>query len=332
MAGIADLDLPESDEDLLALVFRDDLTGLLNRRFFARFMKQVADWSDGAPPVALAMMDMDNLKRINDRLGHMSGDATLKRLGELFREELKEGQYAVRYAGDEFALILPGSTRKEALELANRLRQAVVKDGYKDAKLPEGLRPSLSIGVACFPADAPAGGDELTEAADRALYYSKRTGKNRVTSAADIVDAEEVSDLEALSGFPSRTLVGRKAAFEVADEAISLVLDDHFGFVLVQGEAGTGKTRLLGEFARYAQERDLAVLIERCTPVSRDDPYRVLANLLERYLKANPAIRDRCLSELSPAQRSALREVLPNLPPDRRRPPTGATPPTASRR
>src|SRR5690606_12463533 len=177
-------------EEIFNLICRDDLTGLYNRRFFARYMKQVADWSEDAPPVALAMIDMDNLKRINDRLGHMSGDASLKRIGAIMLEMVGEEAYPVRYAGDEFCLVLPGMLRDEALELCEALRVAVAKDDFEGAGLPDGLRPSLSVGVAQFPADAPSGGDELTEAADQALYVSKRTGKNKVTSAAALKGGE----------------------------------------------------------------------------------------------------------------------------------------------
>lgn len=312
MAEVPGLDLGASDEELFDLVWRDDLTGLYNRRFFARFMKQQADWSEGAPPLALAMMDMDNLKRINDRLGHMAGDATLKRIGAICRETVKDGRYPVRYAGDEFALILPNMGRAEAVALADRLRQAVIKDVFQDANLPEGLHPSLSIGVAVFPDDAPQGGDELTEAADKALYYSKRTGKNKVTSASDVLaGADEVADIEALAGFPARTLVGREAAFRVVDDAFSLVLDGHNGLLLVEGEPGSGKTRLLAEIANYAKERELLVMIEKCNPVHREEPYRALTGVLAAFLKSHPDRREAALAALSPAQREGLKEVLP---------------------
>ena len=103
MSGLpGDFTADVDDQELLRLIWRDDLTGLYNRRFFARFMKQEADWGPGAEPLALAMIDMDNLKRINDRLGHLAGDASLKRSGELFLERAGDKVYSVRYAGDEF--------------------------------------------------------------------------------------------------------------------------------------------------------------------------------------------------------------------------------------
>ncbi|MGE0712203.1 MAG: diguanylate cyclase [Planctomycetota bacterium] len=307
-----------TSEEIFDLVWRDDLTGLFNRRFFARYMKQVADWSEGGPPVCMAMMDMDNLKRINDRLGHLSGDTCLKRIGSIMLETIPEGCYPIRYAGDEFALVLPGMTRAAALTLADELRNRVARDEYDGANLPEGLRPSLSIGLAAFPEDAPGGGDDLTEAADKALYHSKRTGKNKVTSAADLIaGSETISDLEALGGFPARTLVGREQAFAVVDEALSLVLDGKNALLLVEGAPGTGKTRFLSELAKYAKERELSVLIERCNPVHREDPYRTLGGLLHHLLRGRRELYHAAQRAITPPQRLALREIVPVFRPRR---------------
>src|SRR5690348_611360 len=93
------------NDELLRLVYTDDLTGLYNRRYFSKYLKQDADFTDGAPPLGLCIMDLDYLKRINDRLGHLVGDRVLKRIGQLMKESAGEGNLAVRYAGDEFALI-----------------------------------------------------------------------------------------------------------------------------------------------------------------------------------------------------------------------------------
>ncbi|MBI3722443.1 GGDEF domain-containing protein, partial [bacterium] len=93
-----DAPVPSKDDELLRLVFTDDLTGLYNRRFFSKYLKQDADWSEGAPSIALCIMDLDYLKRINDSLGHLAGDRVLRRIGALMREEAGEGNLPVRYA------------------------------------------------------------------------------------------------------------------------------------------------------------------------------------------------------------------------------------------
>ncbi len=327
MAGVPGFDEIGSDE-LFKLVWRDDLTGLYNRRFFARYMKQVADWAPGAAPIALAMMDMDNLKRINDRLGHMQGDAALRRIGQIMLETADESHYAIRYAGDEFVVVFPDTSREQAVEIAERLREAVVKDAYADAELPEALRPSLSIGIAVFPSDAPLGGDALTEAADKALYYSKRTGKNKVTCAADLRKGEEVvSDIEALSGFPSQTLVGREEAFKVVDEAFGLARDNKNAFLLIEGEGGAGKTRLLAEISKYARERRVGVMIERCSAANREEPYKTIGGLLDAYLRGNATLLADVATGIDVQQKVALSEILKifkDLIPRRRPRPGGA--------
>src|SRR5581483_1403285 len=93
------------EAELIKLAYTDDLTGLFNRRYFSKYLKQDLDFSEGAPPFALCIMDLDYLKRINDRLGHLVGDAVLKRIGQLMRDNATAGDIPVRYAGDEFALI-----------------------------------------------------------------------------------------------------------------------------------------------------------------------------------------------------------------------------------
>jgi diguanylate cyclase (GGDEF)-like protein len=348
MAGVKGFDDIGSDE-LFQLVWRDDLTGLYNRRFFARYMKQVADWAPGAPSVALAMVDMDNLKRINDRLGHMHGDAALKRIGQIMLESLppkEEGAedpyYAIRYAGDEFVLVFPNTGREQALEIAEDLRKKVVKDEFTDAGLPEALRPSLSVGIAVFPADAPAGGDDLTEAADNALYHSKRTGKNKVTCAADLrQDADSTSDAVSLGGFPSKVLVGRDAEFRVVDEVFALAHANKNAFLLLEGAGGTGKTRLLSEIGKYARERGCRVLIDRCSAANREEPYKTIGRLLDAHLRGNATLLADVSTTIEVQQKLALSEILKifkDLVPRRRGPPRrktqlaqGKTPPLGRR-
>lgn len=339
MAGLPnDFTAEVDDQELLKLIWRDDLTGLYNRRFFARYMKQEADWGPGAPPLSLAMIDMDNLKRINDRLGHMSGDASLKRIGEIMLARVGERGYPIRNGGDEFCVVLPGIGRDDALTLCEELRKAVEVDPFEASNLPEGLHPSLSIGVAFYPDDAPAGGDDLTDAADKALYHSKRTGKNKVTSAHALGGEQAApAEADALAGFPSRALVARDAAVETVQEGVAACLDGKPALLLLEGEPGTGKTRLLAEVARQGKgEQAPLVLLEKCSEVSRGEPFKAIAGLLDATLKARPPLLERVAAELSPGARVAVRGLLPSLAaaPPPKRPTAGLgtrTPPKQTR-
>jgi diguanylate cyclase (GGDEF)-like protein len=306
----ADKDAAAREAELIKLVYTDELTGLYNRRYFSKYIKQAENFAEGGAPIALCMMDLDYLKRINDRQGHLVGDKVLKRIGELMLAGAGEGNLAVRYAGDEFALLCPGKSREEGVKIADRIRIAIQDDLFDDAGLPDGLHPSLSVGVSWFPEDAKTG-DELFERADKALYYSKRTGKNRVTSAADVEGEAEVADLDSLAGFPSKVVVGREDAFHAIGDAVDLVSDGRNAFVLVEGGAGIGKTRFLSDLVRYSRERELTCLLEKCSPVGREQAYRAIAGLLDRYFRAEPSALAHVARALDDEKRRALGDIVP---------------------
>ena len=129
------------------------------------------------------MLDIDDFKAVNDRLGHVAGDEVLRAVAGAMREGRREPDLAARYGGEELALILPGADVDGAARAAERIRSAV--EGL-DFGLPgpdgEPLRVTLSAGVAVFGHGAEDAAD-LLAAADIALYEAKRAGKNRVTRA-----------------------------------------------------------------------------------------------------------------------------------------------------
>ncbi len=163
----------------------DGLTGLANRRLFEERLSSEAERARRHPaqPLALVMLDLDDFKAVNDRLGHIAGDEVLRAVAGVMREDRRENDLAARYGGEELALILPGADLDGAWHAAERIREAV-----EDLDLPlpgaEGgsLRVTISAGVAVFGhgADDRAG---LVAAADDALYQAKRSGKNRVARA-----------------------------------------------------------------------------------------------------------------------------------------------------
>jgi diguanylate cyclase (GGDEF)-like protein len=166
----------------------DSVTGLANHRFFHEELR--AELNRGhryRHPVAIVLLDLDDFKGINDRYGHLEGDEALRRLGGLLVNELRGNDHACRIGGEEFGLILPHTDRAGAHELAERVRRAVESTSF-------GRVGSLSIsgGVAAAPEDA-SDATALIEAADLALYASKRAGKNRMTLHAP--GLEQVRDV-----------------------------------------------------------------------------------------------------------------------------------------
>lgn len=164
----------------------DPLTSLWNRRVFAeRLEDEMARHARYGHKVSLMMMDIDALKDVNDRLGHLAGDRVLTAVSDLLRESLRTTDIASRYGGDEFALILPSVGKTEAFAAAEKLRTLVEsmalrvhRDGHTE---DVAVRVSIGVASAGTAANDPIG---LIEAADRALYEAKEAGRNQVRLAA----------------------------------------------------------------------------------------------------------------------------------------------------
>jgi diguanylate cyclase (GGDEF)-like protein len=157
----------------------DSLTGLFNRTFFfAAIDREIARSARSGRGFCLLMMDLDELKAINDRLGHFTGDRVLRGVGEVILSGVRQIDTAARYGGDEFVVLLPETDPTGAFVLAEKIRLGV---SSMAVELPvEVARPSLSIGVVAYPDDG-RNADELIISADGAMYASKRAGKDRVT-------------------------------------------------------------------------------------------------------------------------------------------------------
>jgi len=157
----------------------DPLTGLFNRTFFfAAVDREIARSLRSGRGFCLLMMDLDELKAVNDRHGHFHGDRLLRSVGEVVRMGVRRIDTPARYGGDEFVVLCPETDPTGAFVLAEKIRLGV-QDMPLD--LPEGsARPSLSVGVVSYPDDGTTA-DELMISADGAMYASKRGGKNRVT-------------------------------------------------------------------------------------------------------------------------------------------------------
>jgi diguanylate cyclase (GGDEF)-like protein/PAS domain S-box-containing protein len=160
----------------------DELTGVLNRRrFLAELERELARASRYGEAGALLVIDLDDLKAINDLEGHAGGDRFLRLLGTALQEDLRASDLVGRLGGDEFAVCAPRSSLTEAGILAERLLLAVSGPGA--ARSGDEPAPSVSIGIASF-ADAGTSAAALLEAADDAMYAAKRAGGGRWMSAA----------------------------------------------------------------------------------------------------------------------------------------------------
>jgi diguanylate cyclase (GGDEF)-like protein len=167
--------------ELERLISIDDLSGLwVRRRFDAQLASSVAAVLAGnAPALSVVVMDMDGVKGINDTHGHHMGAFVIGRAGRCIGRLVEGRGFATRFGGDEFAAAFPGTSKEDAVALAEKLRQAVVAEVYEK----DGVRvqPGLSCGVATVPGDG-TDAESLFRAADQAMYRAKRAGKNRVAT------------------------------------------------------------------------------------------------------------------------------------------------------
>ena len=164
-------------DQLAALSETDSLTGLLNARGFAsRLRAEIKRSKRYREPLTLLFLDLDGLKRINDRDGHRAGSAALREVGSVIHTALRESDVAARWGGDEFTILAPNTSREAAFTLAERVRCEIA--GHVST-----WPLTASIGVATHEADEdgmPADSGALMRAADTAMYEAKRRGKNAV--------------------------------------------------------------------------------------------------------------------------------------------------------
>jgi diguanylate cyclase (GGDEF)-like protein len=157
----------------------DELTGLVNRRRFVETLEvEIMRASRLDVPLSLLFADLDDFKRINDRLGHFAGDEALRTFAKLLRAELRAIDTAGRLGGEEFAVLLPGTELEDALVVADRIRRRLPEQAAMQ-KLLGGSALTTSIGVVQYRSGTP---EDLLALADAALYRAKGQGKNRVAA------------------------------------------------------------------------------------------------------------------------------------------------------
>ena len=167
-------------EETLELTVTDGLTGIPNRRGMETRLE--LEWSRAqrdSASLSLILIDIDHFKIYNDQHGHQSGDDALRRVARLLARSTRKADGVARYGGEEFVVILPRASKKEAVEVARKLRRSVEQADFLRGYLQPLGRVTVSCGVATATEDAESIVG-LIEAADRALLAAKRAGRNRV--------------------------------------------------------------------------------------------------------------------------------------------------------
>ncbi len=179
----------EYQKQIRRLLSHDDLTGLLSSRsFFSELRREAALAAHHNKPFCVLMMDVDYFKTVNDTYGHLTGSKTLEEIGNCITQNLRIGDVAARFGGEEFAAFLLDAEPAQGIVAGERFRAAIEAEQFsvvRRGKFPETHHVTISVGMATFPIDSndPI---ELIEMADSALYRAKREGRNRVCTYKEI--------------------------------------------------------------------------------------------------------------------------------------------------
>jgi diguanylate cyclase (GGDEF)-like protein len=174
-------ELAKAHDRVELLARTDPLTGVANRRWMTETLDRL--WhGDRAESAAMLMCDIDDFKKLNDRLGHAEGDRCLVKVAGIIQENVRRDRdHVARYGGEEFLVLLPGVNEQEAMVVAERVRESVEAASLPNPASRVSRHVTLSIGVAVqSPADEAITPEQLQRHADAALYLAKQTGRNRV--------------------------------------------------------------------------------------------------------------------------------------------------------
>ncbi len=161
---------------------RDALTGLYTRRYITeRLPGLISSHRRNRVPLSIALLDLDHFKKVNDTYGHVQGDGVLFAVAEAVRSCIRGADIAVRYGGEEFAVVLPGASTEVAARVGERIRKAIADLRFPETRPP--IEPTVSIGVATLVFEEEV--EDWFERADQALYAAKAAGRDCVQIARD---------------------------------------------------------------------------------------------------------------------------------------------------
>ncbi|MDP2940179.1 MAG: diguanylate cyclase [Candidatus Omnitrophota bacterium] len=298
------------------LIFRDELTDAFNRRYLYQYLPQEIARSKGAnQSIWLFMIDIDDFKSINDKYGHLRGDEVLKTVAKVLKECVRAGDTVIRYAGDEFTIVLPAGDISTITNIAKRISSTVSKTSISSiAKGQPDINVNLSLGIANFPDDA---GEalRLIDLADKALYVSKQKGRNRISFVSDI-SSDVLRAKEILELFPCPRLIERNSQLNKLLQILENVGKEKeikTNVILISSAVGLGKSRLMEDFSKLVIKKSGIYFLNKCCEKFISQPYRNLLLNLENYLRANLTIKERLLKNLSATAIAQLSKIFPSL-------------------
>jgi len=299
-----------SGNQLYELVYRDELTGLHNRRYFQEQTEcDNFSFTENPDDYALMMFDIDHFKGINDTYGHQEGDHVIKMVAQAIKDAVGEKGTPIRFAGDEFLLMMPRLNREEALKTAWALRDHMAENVIQLSSSASTLKVTLSIGVAHYPDDTKDF-KELLHIADQAAYTSKKKGRNTVSTldakASQLIDLNYLHLL-----FPCRKYTGRAGLIQQMKENAIPARGSAKKIVAVEGPRGIGKSRLLSETSNSIDPQRYLHIRCHSQPMTAAQPFWDIIDTLNKHFTENSELASLISSKL-PASR--LRELVPLMP------------------
>ncbi|NLP06358.1 diguanylate cyclase, partial [Candidatus Fermentibacteria bacterium] len=265
---------------------QDRLTGLPTRAALDELDRGFRRRPAGEPWSAL-VIDVDDFKMINDVFGHLAGDRILQQVAYLLVRNVRQTDEAIRFGGDEFVVILRGTGKLQAANLAARFLEDVQRESFQG-----GVRVGVSLGLA-ESAEEDRALSSVLDKADRALYDSKARGKGKIAFFQDR------SDREADLSFDH--FVNRQAELKELRTALDEVLEKGCRAVLVTGEPGVGKTRLVTELRHYCAFRGCAFAEAKYDEVGGAEPFGLVLEPFRALVETLPeADREAVASSCGP--------------------------------
>jgi diguanylate cyclase (GGDEF)-like protein len=181
------LKLNEREQELYSLAHTDDVTGLYNqRKLFDDIDKMMTSYDVNKEEFSVLFIDLDHFKNVNDNHGHILGSILLMEVAKILKNEIRETDYLYRYGGDEFVILLPGSTGKGSIHVGERILESIKKKQFLK-KSSQSIKMSVSIGIATYPYHASSK-EEILSIADNMMYEAKQTGRGRVCMANEMFE------------------------------------------------------------------------------------------------------------------------------------------------
>ncbi|MGD9074472.1 MAG: diguanylate cyclase [Desulfobacteraceae bacterium] len=303
--------LEHSGKDPSRLIFEDELTGIYNRRFLYQYLQSKVQWDTlEKRPFSLLMMDVDNFKQINDRYGHQIGDQALIWVAGLIQEVAGEDGLAVRYAGDEFMLLLPTDKRTSLLR-GEKLYKRVHEQSFQPSTADSPLQITLSIGIASAPEDAK-NSKALIQRADTALYSAKKKGRDCYVNATEVA-LEDVFDKTAIYQLEDVKLVGRSKQLAQVTNALKIFSKKKSQFLIVEGSPGLGKTEFLEAIRQNLSRKKIWQVKVNGASQEMFRPYYLITKILIDILNKRKDKGEKVLENLNPKELSYLGQIIPQL-------------------